>query len=291
MRTLASRQNPFIKGLVKLKGAHGREKEGRFLVEGVRLVEEALRARVALEAAVVAGGAVEGGGTGTGLGADPGADRGGRLAALLADLERAGVDVVQVPAAVLRELAETETPQGVIAVARESAAAERLTPADLVARPGPGGPPLIVILDGVQDPGNVGTVLRSAEAFGAGGVVAGPGTAALRQPKVLRASMGAAFRVATVETQDAAAIAGELAKAGLTTIAAVAEGGERPTALDLRGPVAVIVGNEGRGVSPEWLALVDRKATITMPGPTESLNASVAASILLYEVARQRGLT
>ncbi|MHB8928648.1 MAG: TrmH family RNA methyltransferase [Bacillota bacterium] len=282
MRSLASRQNPFIKGLFKLKTAHGREKESRYLVEGVRLVEEAVRAGVRLEAAVVT----------------EGADRGERLGALLAGLERSGVDVIEVPPAVFSELAETETPQGVIAVAREGGPGEGAGPAqgagdvaDLAARAGPGGPPLVVVLDAVQDPGNVGTVLRSAEAFGAGGVVAGAGTAALRQPKVLRASMGAAFRVPTAEVRDQAAIARELKRVGLTTVAAVAAGGERLSSLDLRGPVAIIVGNEGSGVSPEWLALVDRKATIAMSGVTESLNAAVAASILLYEVVRQRGLT
>lgn len=276
MRSLASRQNPFIKGLMKLKGAHGREKDDRFLVEGVRLVEEALRARVPLEAAVVAEGAA--------------GERGGRLTALLADLEQAGVNVAEVPAAVFRELAETETPQGVIAVVREGAAG-RSTPADLAARPGAGGPPLVVVLDGVQDPGNVGTILRSAAAFGAGGIVVGQGTAALNQPKVLRASMGAAFRMPTAGGREAAAVADAFRQAGLTTVAAVAEGGERLTTINLRRPVAIIVGNEGGGVSQEWLSLVDRKATISMPGPTESLNAAVAASILLYEVVRQRDLT
>lgn len=273
-KSIASREHPYFKGLVKLKTAHGRAKDGRFLVEGVRLAEEAVRAGLSLEAAIVA---------------DP-VKPGERLDVLLAAAAAAGAELIRLPAGLLETLAETDSPQGVIIVARRP----RHQAADVVrvaARPGPGGPPLVVILDGVQDPGNVGTILRTAEACAAGGVVAGPGTADPYQPKALRASMGAAFRVPMAFADDPAPAAEELRRAGLGIVATVAEGGRPLSALDLTGPVAVVFGSEGSGVSPGWLALVDRKGTITTPGPTESLNAAVAGSIVLYEILRQRGLT
>ncbi|HEY3316734.1 MAG TPA: RNA methyltransferase [Bacillota bacterium] len=272
---ISSRANPLIREITKLKSRHGRGKDERFLVEGVRLVEEALRAGLTVETAVVS--------------ADVGPK--GRLADLLNGLERAGARLITVSASILGELAETDSPQGLVVVVRRPAGAQADDIARLARRPGPGGPPLVLVLDGLQDPGNLGTILRTAEACAVSGVVAGKGTADPYQPKALRASMGAAFRAGPAIGADPQAIAEVLRREGLTIVATVADDGEPLTRLNFSVPAAIVIGGEGAGVSGEWLDLVDRKGTISTPGPTESLNAAVAAAIFLYEALRQRRLT
>ncbi|MGA3264449.1 MAG: RNA methyltransferase [Terracidiphilus sp.] len=146
----------------------------------------------------------------------------------------------------------------------------------------------MVVLAGVQDPGNLGTILRSAEAFGANGVLSLPGTVSAWNPKAVRASAGSVFRVPllTASAEDGLA---RLKKAGVKIMATAVRGAEAADRTDLAGPVALLIGNEGNGVPEELAAQADGAVTIPCPGPVESLNASVAASILLYEASRQRG--
>ena len=150
---------------------------------------------------------------------------------------------------------------------------------------------LLLLLDQVQDPGNVGTLVRSAEAFGAAAVLVTAGTADVWNGKALRASAGAAFRVPVVRWSEP--LAASLRKLGARVLAAVAaEDDARPaTAAALTEGCVLAVGNEGRGVSAELLQMADARITLPMVGPTESLNAAVAGSILLYEAARQRSGT
>ena len=154
-----------------------------------------------------------------------------------------------------------------------------------------GPAPLVVIAAGLQDPGNLGTLIRSAEAFGASGVLLTPGTVSAWNGKAMRASAGSVFRMAVVECE-----ADELRwlrERGVELLAAVAPGhGAAPVReigeVDLLRPVAFLVGHEGSGVSAEWLAFAETRVTIPCPGPVESLNAAVAGSVMLYEAARQR---
>jgi TrmH family RNA methyltransferase len=146
---------------------------------------------------------------------------------------------------------------------------------------------LLVCVD-VRDPGNAGTIVRSAEAAGAQGVIFCRGSVDVTNPKTVRASAGALFHVPVVEGCDPQEVLGVLGDLGLKRIAAVAHGGERPDHVDLGRPVALVFGNEASGLTADVLAGVDAEVTIPMPGRSESLNLGMAASILLYEARRQR---
>ena len=148
--------------------------------------------------------------------------------------------------------------------------------------------PLILIAAGVQDPGNMGTLVRSAEAFGAAGVLATAGTVSTWNQKALRASAGSVFRVpvVAVTTEEMAGLKAR----GVRLLAAVSDGEGVMEAgeIDFRGACAVMIGNEGGGLAAEWMEMCDARVTIPCPGPVESLNAAVAGSLLLYEASRQR---
>jgi RNA methyltransferase, TrmH family len=146
---------------------------------------------------------------------------------------------------------------------------------------------LILVLAGLQDPGNLGTIMRSAEAFGAGGVVSLPGTVSAWNPKAVRASAGSVFRLPLIPASPAECIA-RLREAELRIWTTDVRAAQLADAIDLTAPTALIFGNEGAGVPPELAAMADGALAIPCPGPVESLNAAVAASVLLYEAARQR---
>jgi RNA methyltransferase, TrmH family len=152
-----------------------------------------------------------------------------------------------------------------------------------------GAAPLIVVMAGIQDPGNLGTIVRSAEAFGATGVVSLPGTVSAWNPKAVRASAGSIFRVPLLTADDAEAVA-RLRDAGVKLLATTVLGAQPADLVDLSGSVALLIGNEGNGVPASLAARADGAITIPCPGPVESLNAAVATSVLLYDASRQRAL-
>jgi RNA methyltransferase, TrmH family len=154
---------------------------------------------------------------------------------------------------------------------------------------GSSGDLLILIAVGLQDPGNLGTLVRSAEAFGAAGVLATPGTVSAWNQKALRASVGSVFRVPVVAV--AASELEGLKGRGVRLIGAVGADDSGVVAAretDFTVGCAVMIGNEGSGLGTEWLEMCDARVTIPCPGPVESLNAAVAGSLLLYEASRQR---
>ena len=246
-----------------LQRRKAREKRGATLAEGVRLVEEALAAGVPIVGAAV-GPALEA------------TDRGRVLKAALA---KAGVALEEVDDKTLGELADTDHPQGLVAVvepcvwgfsdlAKHEARSTR-----------------VLVLDGVQDPGNVGTILRSALALGAAGVVALPGTAELHNPKVLRGSMGATFKLPNFHSTDAELLAWVgTAKATLWTTAMA--GTDIRAAKWPAGPVVLLLGNEGAGVRAELAARANTTIAIPIAAGAESLNVAAAAAILLWESSR-----
>ncbi|MFP4624013.1 MAG: TrmH family RNA methyltransferase [Gemmatimonadota bacterium] len=246
-----------IRGLARRKN---REAEGLFLAEGVRVVEELLGAGVVPRLAVVSSSLED-------------TERGVRLAARLP----AAVEVRHVSASELKALSDTSTPQGVLVVAE--------TPGASLAALAPAGPSVVLVLDGVQDPGNLGTLGRAAAAFGCDGLVYLPGTVDPWSPKAVRASAGAVFRIpvvaATVEGLD-----GWRARHGYVLAGADA-GGEPVGPLGER--VALVVGNEGAGLTGAVAARCDRFVSVPMRGGTESLNVAVAGGILLYELTRGQG--
>jgi len=194
-----------------------------------------------------------------------------------------GVEVLRLTEEVFGSVVETRAPQGIAAL---------LVPPvfgiDDVMGVG-GAAALILVAAGLQDPGNMGTLVRSAEAFGATGVLTTPGTVSAWNQKALRASVGSVFRVPVVPVT--ASDLREVKARGVRLIAAVGseDGGVVGVAeMDFRRPCAVMIGNEGAGLTEEWLEMSDARVTIPCPGDVESLNAAVAGSLLLYEASRQR---
>ncbi len=241
----------------------GRERRGLALAEGVRLVEEALAAELPLRGAAIS----------------PALEATTRGRALKSALERRAVPIEPVSETELTALADTEHPQGVVAVVEP----RRWTLSDIVVAPGRP----ILVLDGVQDPGNVGTMLRSALGLGAAGVVALKGTAELASPKVVRGSMGALFRLPAVMT-DAEALVGWARERELELWVAAADGEplEPGAARHHAAAIGLVVGNEGAGVGPVLAAAARRRVAIRLAPGAESLNVAIAAAILLREVAR-----
>ena len=243
----------------------GRERRGLALAEGIRLVEEALAARIPVRGAAIS----------------PILEGTPRGKALKAALAAAGVPIIEVSPAELDEVADTTRPQGVVAVIEPPA----WSLADLPTGPGS----VTLVLDAVQDPGNVGTMLRTAHGLGAVGVVALAGTAELTNSKVVRGSMGSLFRLPAAEASadDFLAWAAERGVEIWTTDAGGAplqrgRAGTRAT----RAPIALVVGNEGAGTSPAIDAVARRKVAVPLAAGVESLNVAVAAGILLHEVLR-----
>jgi TrmH family RNA methyltransferase len=245
-----------------LQQRKSRKRRGLAVVEGVRLVEEALQAGVELRGALHSP-------------ALQGTDRGSEL---LEHLAAHAVALKELPDRELATLADTETPQGILAVI----APPRFRLLDI--EPHPRFP--VLVLDGVQDPGNVGTLLRTAFALGSPGAILLTGTADVTNPKVLRGAMGATFRLPT-----ALATEGEFAKwvsEGDVTVWGADAGGIGLERLDPPDRLAVVVGNEGAGLRPAMAALAHQKVAIRLARGAESLNVAVAAGILLYEVQRAR---
>ena len=239
------------------------------MIEGIRLVEEALAAGVPFRGTLVA----------------PELARTARGTELVAELGRHAVPVEEVGARAFAQLADTDSPQGILAVIepRHWRAADFAPRSDAVA----------LIIDGVQDPGNVGTLIRTAHALGAAGTVLLRGSADPTSPKALRAAMGATFRHPVVSLDDAGFIAWAR-QHGVTLWAAAADGVPLYRALDRAtgggrsSPIAVIVGNEGAGIRPQLNAVAAQRVAIPLAQGAESLNVAVAAGILLYEVTRGR---
>jgi len=265
IRIVQSKQNPRIKALRAALLRPGRGVPEYVGLEGVHLIQEALRGRLALEAVFVI------------------QDRQDLLQSLNLD---GSVEVLAVPREALESAVSTESPQPIAALAKPFDWIWRDLLEDEFERE-----PLIVVLAGIQDPGNLGAILRSAEAFGATGAVCLPGTVSPWNPKAMRASAGSVFRLPLVQA-TAPECFHRLREARVRTLAAMPQAAEP---LDdpsvekaLAGPVALAIGAEGSGLAPEIAAQCDARVTIPCPGPVESLNAAVAASILLYEASRQR---
>lgn len=193
-----------------------------------------------------------------------------------------GVRIHEVTPAVLARATDTVTPQGMAAVAARPAATVEQAVAAAAA-----GPLALVLVD-VQDPGNVGTLLRAAEAAGAVAVLCCGGTVDPWSPKCVRASAGALFHLPVVNGGEATTVLAQLAEQGARTVATVVREGTPYDHLDLTGPVAVVLGSEAHGLPGEVVELVDDVVTIPMAGRSESLNVAMAGSILCFESLRQR---
>ena len=278
---ITSRDNKWIKAFrAALRGTGPRTGEP-IGVEGPKLVEEALRSGLVAEALLVS-------------------EAGERDAARIlqaASQSETGIPrsrVLRTTDKLFESVAGTEAPQGVAALFRQ-----REWGLEDVLR-GPGtmreSPPLVAVLAAVQDPGNVGTIVRSAEAFGATGAISTRGSADPWSPKALRASAGSALRLPVLRGMTIPILIAQLRIAEVSIFAAASkhdspsEISDISADVDLRGPAAIFIGNEGSGLPDEILRTADRIISISTSGAVESLNAGIAASIVLYEAARQRKL-
>ena len=259
---ISSRQNPLVKRMRDLARERGESDE--VLLDGPHLVHEALEARLEVPVAAFAADAAL-----------------GRLASLAAACAARGTRVVTAPESVLQMMSPVKQPAGVVAVARLKAAT---VDAALTA----GAPQLLLLLDHVQDPGNVGSIIRAAEACGATAVIAGPGTADPFGWKALRGSMGSAFRLPVASSLSLDDTIHAARAAGLRIFATVPRGGTLLARAALARPCVILLGGEGPGLQEDLLSTADEGLTIPMRPPVESLNVATAAALILYEASRQR---
>jgi TrmH family RNA methyltransferase len=272
---ITSRDNRWLKTFrAALRGTGPAEGEP-IGVEGPKLVAEALSAGLEAEALLVS----ESG------------EREAERILRAASESQSGVPrsrVFRTTDKLFQSAAGTETPQGVAALFRQRAWGfdDVLRGASTVRE----SAPLVIVLTAVQDPGNVGTILRSAEAFGATGAVATRGTADPWSPKALRASAGSGLRLPVIRGMAIPILLAQLRVAQVKIYAAVSQPGNAFDAVqaDLREPAAIFIGNEGAGLPPEIKRAADGTVSIPTNEAVESLNAGIAASIVLYEAARQR---
>jgi TrmH family RNA methyltransferase len=262
LRSVSSRQNTLVKDLRKAFVQGEPTEEGFVAIEGMRIIEEAIRSGLRFQAVFFS-------------------ESGRKHAERLLPQISTHTEALVLPDEVFASAVSTESPQGIAALVK-------LKPAkleDLLDQTG--GNPLIVAAAGIQDPGNLGTIIRSAEAFAARGVLLGEKTVHPSNPKVVRASAGSVFRepLIAVKLEEAVAL---LKQDGLKVVASSSHKGKRLDEADFTRPLALLIGNEGAGLPHEILSHADELVTIPHSDRVESLNAGMAASILLYEIARQR---
>ncbi len=266
---ISSTANPTVKRLAQLRERRGRLQQNLFLVEGIRSVEESLDARLQPDVVVVAPDVLH-------------ATARGRALSERLRHERGLREPLEVTPAVLRQIADTETPSGVVV------ALACVPMRDLSLLPRERG--LALVLDGVADPGNAGTILRTATATGVDGVIALAGCTDLYAPKVVRAAMGAHVRLPLAVDVEPEALAAWLPARGVALLADE-RAADTVYDVDLRGPLVLVVGGEAYG-APHAAGMPGvRPVAIPMPGGAESLNVAVAAAVILFEAVRQRRQT
>jgi TrmH family RNA methyltransferase len=266
---ISSAKNEAVKKAALLKTPAGSRKAGCFLVEGVRSIDELMKATDFRIEAVFAEDRL--------MKESPGY------------LQSLGQALPPTAAAycvsreVLEKISDTQTPQGVAAVVRRKS----YSPDDILSGK---TNPLLCLLENLQDPGNAGTILRTADSAGADGLICTRGTVDFYGTKVVRSSMGSLLHLPVARIESLSQTVKQLKDRGVKIVAAGLGGRQYHYEADLTGPCAILIGNEGAGLSEEALSLADEVVKIPMLGRAESLNAGVAAGIILYEAVRQRAL-
>ena len=262
LRRVTSRQNALVRDLRRAFSQAEPTEQGGVAIEGPRIIEEAIRSGLRFQAVFFS-------------------ESGSAHAARLLPQISSHTEAVLLPDDVFTSAVSTETPQGVAALVKlKSAKLE-----DLLEQVGQDF--LVAGVGGIQDPGNLGTIIRSAEAFSARGVLIGEKTVSQFNPKVVRASAGSVFRELIVRVRLSEVLP-MLKDRGLRVVASSSHKGRPADQIDLSGPLALLIGNEGAGLPAEILGEADEWVTIPHSSRVESLNAGIAAAILLYESSRQR---
>ena len=262
-REIISPANPLLK-VFRRALAEGTTREGWLAVEGPYLIEEALRAsdRATIHSVVISDEGLE------------------RLQGLVGHLP-AEAEAARVPDRLFRQITQTESPQGIAALVQVG----RRSLDSILREPNV----LLLVVCGLQDPGNLGTIMRSAQAFGASALITLEGTVRPFNPKAMRASAGAVFHVPTFADEEINTVFKKLRAANVRIVAADRHSPSRISDSDLRGPLAILIGQEAAGLPPEIARQANLLLSIPIRTGMDSLNAATAASILLYEAARQRG--
>lgn len=259
---IRSTSNPRVVEWSRLLHKKGRDRQNRFLIEGVHLVKEALESHLPLDCIVYSG------------------ERGWP-----GELERPrDVECVAVSENVMRKCTDTKTPQAVFAVLSKAVVTPRDEEVQRLLKKRGG---LFVVADRIQDPGNLGTIIRSADAVAADGVIVGEGSADLFHPKTIRATMGSLFHL-PVWSADLSALLQQARAEGAQIVATTLQSARPYYDLNWTKTSWILIGNEGSGISPEVIHYATVETMIPMPGKAESLNAGMAATVLLYEALRQR---
>ena len=263
---ISSVANKLIKEIASLKQRKYRDRQGLFLAEGVRLVEECANAGWPVKMCIYTEDAV----------------RRERAQAVIERLSAADCRMVVVSEDIYNKISDTEQPQGIMVILkkRQFSIEQMLLSTDKL--------PLLVVLDGIQDPGNVGTIIRTADAAGSAGVIALKGSADIYAGKTVRATMGSLFHLPVMEGLSAVELLQNLKQANIKLLATCLQQTDVYYQANFNCPAAIILGNEGQGISPELINAADACLNIPLIGHAESLNVSVAAGVILYEAVRQR---
>lgn len=264
---ITSGQNQFIKMAASLKEKKFRDKLGLFMIEGVRLVEEAAHSNWQTEICFYTAGAKE--------------EK--RVQEILLVLASRGCRILEITNALYEKITEVKQPQGIMAIIKK----QDYTLSDFLIDT---GAPFFVVLDEVQDPGNVGTVIRTAAAAGCTGVILTKGCADVFASKVVRASMGSLFYIPIFEGLSQYEVMEYLEKHDIRMLTTSLEASNVYFQVDFKQPVAIVFGNEGNGVSEALLKGTKEQLYIPLSGHVESLNVSASAAVVLYEAVRQRSI-
>lgn len=259
MKTISSAENGIYRSFTRLKKKKYRDRENRYIIEGIHLIEEAVQNGATIDHFFIR--------------------EDFREETVLRLVEQCGVEAYLLPQTLFDRSADTETPQGIAAVAQKPCCTEGKFFENSKN---------FLVLDRLQDPGNIGTILRTADACGFRGAIIVKGTADLFAPKTVRAAAGSLHRIHLLfaeSPEDALAL---LQHHGIRSICTTPRGGQWYYDTDLRENLALIIGNEAAGVCEVFLQRADLRVMLPMEGSIESLNASVAASVLMYDSLRQR---
>lgn len=256
---ITSKDNEFVKHVKKLKEKKYREEYGEFIVEGIKMLQEAISEQAKIKQIVVC---------------EDCKNSGGIPQDLLYEIAK--YDCVYVNEKVFTQMTDVSNPQGILAIIDKSGNKE--AEIDFKAD-------LILVLDNIQDPGNMGTILRTADSINLKQILVSKGSSDVYNPKVVRSTMGAIFRVKVIECENLVKTIKELKKHKINVLATDLKTDKSIYDVDYKKS-AVVIGNEANGVSSEILEVVDQRIKIPMLGKTESLNAAVATSIILYEAKR-----
>ena len=255
---IESKDNNLYKETKKLKERKGRNKSSKYIIEGFRLVQEAFKAKADIEYLFISERNIE------------------KLNEYILNYINKDTKIFKIREELIKELCYTEKPQGIVAVVKM----KKYEIND--------SGTFYLLCDKVQDPGNLGTIIRTAHAAGVDGIILTKGTVDIYNDKTIRSTMGSIFYMPVITDDENNSIVKKLINYGFSLLATSLQGNKDFFKEDLSGKIIISVGNEGNGVSKEIYDLADKKVKIPMPGGAESLNVSIAASIIIYERLRQK---